>query len=230
MERNLTVVGVAAVVALAVGCGLQFLGGGATGGVAVIDLDRVAQELGRDVEMANEIQQTGQQYKQKLETVALQAADKLKKVRDGLGEAPTEDQQKQFQLMTYNTNINFKKLQQQVGAKLNQEQTQLVAKFRDDVKPYASDVAKHNGLPTVVTRNDSVVFSHEETVDITDQVIEQMRAAGLASSAQPIAAATPQPEVEQGSSNVQLTSGESTEGADDGFAPANWEQPASTEE
>lgn len=194
MNRYGLVIGAAAIAAIVGGISASLLSGSSAGGIAVVDLDEVARQLGRDAEMVNSIQTQAGQLSQKLTAVQQDANQKLQQIRASLGEQPTEDQAKQFLQIQRNAALQLNQLRQRAESSLGQHRLQLVGQFREQTKPIATKVAKEKGLTTVFTRNDAVVFSFDDAVDITDEVVAEMKAAGLASSpSQKAPTATPAP-------------------------------------
>ncbi len=145
------------------------------GGVAVVDLDRVAKELGRDVLMANDLKTNQSSLANQLAAVEKNAVEQLTQIKTELGESPADDQLKDFAKKTQNAQFNFNNLQKQAVAAIGQRRDFLVATFRQEARPVADKIAKANGANAVVTRNDAFLFSFDTTIDITDQVIAEMR-------------------------------------------------------
>ncbi len=178
-------------------CALIALGAGAAGswltrskgGVAVVDLDRVAKELGRDVQMANDLRANQSNLASQLQTVEKNAVDQLNKIKVDLGETPEPDKLKEFAQKAQNAQVNFNSLQKQAIAAIGQRRDLLVASFRQEARPVAEKVAKANGAAAVVTKNDAFLFSFDNTIDITDQVITEMRNAPKTAPATPSAPA-----------------------------------------
>ncbi|MCH2204093.1 MAG: OmpH family outer membrane protein [Fuerstiella sp.] len=154
---------------LTVGCGTQH-----SGGVAVVDLDRVAKELGRDVTMVQQLQQQQTGLTQKLAAVKSSFEKQLTETFEELPETPDEEQTKQLLNMKRNANIRLATYRKQAGTALEQMKNSVITSFRSEAMPVARDVAKERGLSVVLTSNDSVVFTFDKTVDITDDVIARL--------------------------------------------------------
>lgn len=177
-------------------CALIALGAGAAGswltrskgGVAVVDLDRVAKELGRDVQMANDLRASQSNLASQLQTVEKNAVEQLNKIKADLGETPEPDKLKEFTQKAQNAQVNFNSLQKQAIAAIGQRRDLLVANFRQEARPVAEKVAKASGAAAVITKNDAFLFSFDNTIDITDQVIAEMRTAPKAATPAPAAA------------------------------------------
>jgi Skp family chaperone for outer membrane proteins len=143
------------------------------GGVAVVDLDRVAKELGRDVQMANDLKSNQTALLNELATIQKDANEELKKMQSELGEdAPAEELQKLKQTADV-AQQRFNQLQKTADVKLGQRRDFLVANFRQQARPIVYQVAKDHGAKAVVT--ETVLYAFDETIDITDAVIAKMR-------------------------------------------------------
>ena len=176
------------VVALGAGAlGSQFVR--PQGGVAVVDLDRVAKELGRDVQMANDLKSSQTALLNELATIQKDANEELKKMQTELGEdAPAEELQKLKQTADI-AQQRFNQLQKTADVKLGQRRDFLVASFRQQARPIVYQVAKDHGAKAVVT--ETVLYTFDETIDITDAVIAKMRSTpAVAAPTTPTAPAT----------------------------------------
>jgi Skp family chaperone for outer membrane proteins len=46
--------------------------------------------------------------------------------------------------------------------------------FRDEMKPVARRIAAEKGLGVVVTKNETVLFTYDDAVDVTDEVAAEL--------------------------------------------------------
>jgi Skp family chaperone for outer membrane proteins len=176
MNRNVLTTVVAVVAAFGVGLTWSYLTSGTKGGVAIVDLDEVARRLGREAEMSQSIQSAAGALNQRLTAVQKDAEGKLKAIQAELGTDPNPEEAQQFVRQARSAQIQFNQLKQQAQQQLGNHRRQLVSQFRQETQPVAAKVAKQKGFTTVVTRNDAVVFSYDDAVDITDDVIALMSA------------------------------------------------------
>jgi Skp family chaperone for outer membrane proteins len=166
--------------------------------VAVVDLDAVAHRLGLDAQMQKSVQGQTELVQQKLAALEQNAAVQLEEVRRGLGAAPSTQEEAKFRRMQQNAQLQLNQLKQKAEQELTQQRQQLVTRFREDAKPYAARVAREKGFSTIVTRNDTFLFSYDAAVDITDDVTKLMRqelpraaAAGMVTAPKPAPQAMP---------------------------------------
>jgi len=154
---------------LTVGCGTE-----RSGGVAVVDLDRVAKELGRDTVMLQQLQQQQNGLNQKLASVKTSFESQLTENFEKLPEEPSEEEAAKLLTMKRNANIQLATYKKQATNALGQLKNSAIAGFRAEAMPIARDVAKERGMSVVLTTNDSVVFAFDKAVDITDDVIARL--------------------------------------------------------
>ena len=69
----------------------------------------------------------------------------------------------------------------------------MINRFREEVKSVARKVASDKGLSIVVTKNDSVIFAYDSTVDITNEVADQLLLAAPKSGGKPAATTAAKP-------------------------------------
>lgn len=175
MPRTALTLTLCAVIALGAGAAGSWLTR-AQGGVAVVDLDRVAKELGREVQMTNDLKATQSNVANQLAIVEKNAVEKLNELKADLGEDAADDQKAEFAKTFQGTQIQFNNFQKKAVAVINQRRDTLIASFRAEARPATEKVAKSHGASAVMTRNDAFLFSFDNTIDITDEVIAEMRA------------------------------------------------------
>jgi Skp family chaperone for outer membrane proteins len=144
-------------------------------GVAVVDLDAVAHRLGLDAQMHKTVQSQTELVQQKLAALEQNASVQLEEARRGLGAAPSTQDEANFRRMRQNAQVQLNQLKQKAEQELTQQRQQMVARFREDAKPYAARVARERGFSTIITRNETFLFSYDAAVDITDAVASLMR-------------------------------------------------------
>ncbi|MCH2118466.1 MAG: OmpH family outer membrane protein [Pirellulales bacterium] len=159
-------------------------------GVAVIDLDAVAQRLGSDAVMNQSLQTAAATLDQNFATIQATYQTQFDTAKTELGETPTTEQTQQLANFGKEINLKLNQTRQTAQSQLTQHRSQLIQRFRDQVKPIAQAVASQRGLDVVVSKNDTVIFAFGPTADITDEVIETLLAQTSAGSKTP---ATPSP-------------------------------------
>ena len=200
MQRTALTTVVAVVAAFSVGLTWSWFTNRAPQGVAVVDLDEVARQLGRDAEMLQSFQSQADLLSNALKQVQEKTVAQLTEYKKGLGEDISVEEARSFQKLQQAANIKFNQLRGEADRHLSAHRQQLVKKFREDAQPLARRIAQEKGFATVVTKNDSFLFSFDETVDITKDVVDLMR-----SEMPPVPATTPAPaksEIQQASAEI----------------------------
>ncbi|MCA9229523.1 MAG: OmpH family outer membrane protein [Planctomycetales bacterium] len=177
---------------LLVGCGQQ--SGGSTGNVAVVDLDKVANQLGLGKQWAAELTAKQSSVNQQLTGFQQQLNQQLQQKRSQVtagAEEPLPESQ-QVQLVSYQEELNEKLRLAQAEAKkhLQGERSRIIQTYRRQAEQISSQVAREKGFDVVLTKNDSVVLTFAPTADITQEVAEQLKLA-LASTSGASRPATP---------------------------------------
>lgn len=181
------------------GCGMQFGSSSSSrGGIAVVDLDKVAAETNKSLEMKEQYELQENSYKQALlkfqadATTALKA--KVKELEDK-GDEVTEEAKREVGQFQLNANKALAQAQNAAGSKLGQYKQDQIAKFRAELKPILQETAAKRGLAIVIPKNDGLLLAVDPGVDITDDVIKAYREkkpAPSAPAAQAAAAKSPE--------------------------------------
>lgn len=180
------------------GCGMQFGGQSSTsrGGLAVVDLDKVAEQTGKSIEMRQALQLQENAYKQELVSFRNKATAELEaKAKDlkDQGENAPDEAKRDIVLAQQKANNILAQAQNAAGAKLNQLHQNQIATFRQELKPILQETAAKRGLSIVVPKNDGLLLAVDPGVDITDEVIKAYQAKRPAPSAAPAAPAAAAP-------------------------------------
>lgn len=173
--------------------------GSKTGGVAVLDLDRVGNAVGwmeeinkslqaTDTELQNQVKQVveGAQKsindaKGSLANDAKLTADQKKVLMDSrtlaeLEPLPlTKEQRDKLMQTVAQANLVLQQAQQSYQQQMQQRRAALIVSYREKVRPIARRIAAKQGLSVVVVPSDALLYS-DPTVDITDKVIDELRA------------------------------------------------------
>jgi Skp family chaperone for outer membrane proteins len=159
---------------------------GRASGVAVVDLDEVARQLGRDTVIKNQVGAGQATLNQQLLNFRASLLQKYQQKAheletQPLGNGITADSQKQ-QLAAFDRELGLQLNQAKTSAEknLNAYWQQLTQRFREEVIPAAKEAAAERGLGVVVTKNDTVLLAFDDAHDITAAVVERLRLKQLA--------------------------------------------------
>lgn len=162
------------VLACLVGCGQQVAPPAPARGVAVIDLDAVAAELGRDKQIAHAVQQRQKALNDRLVQLANGYVSQLEQHR----EASKEEEANKVQLAQYQEKANksLGQARRQAEQDLSAHRLRLVQQFRSAVRPVARKIAEEKGYSLIITMQDGLLLDYEPDADITGEVAAALKA------------------------------------------------------
>jgi Skp family chaperone for outer membrane proteins len=146
------------------------------GGVGVVDLDSLAKQLGRDVEMNNAVQERLTSLNSKLTTFQNSLNRLFDEKKETFGEEPNEEQQKQLAATQDRMTSQLLESKRKGENELAVYKQQLVDQFREQTKPVLREVAAARGLSIVVPKNNLLLLTVDPGVEITDEVAKRMLA------------------------------------------------------
>ncbi len=140
--------------------------------VAVLDLDTVAKRVGRLDEINAAVKERQADLNERMEILRRSYQFEFDQKKSEFGDAPTDEQQKQLATIQQRMNNGIVQARQQAQQELALHQNALRTRFHEEVRPLARRIAEGRGMSVVITQN--FVFAAPETVDITNEVVEQM--------------------------------------------------------
>lgn len=143
--------------------------------VAVVDLDKAADNLGRNQTFQQSVKAHEQNLNQQLAKAQASYKEQLLAMKSQLGENPTDEQKQQLLERQKQANLQLKQAAQKAKQNLEQYRKNLQVKFHEEAKLAVQQVAHEQGLSLVVKKNDSVVLLYDDAVDITGEVTQQMQ-------------------------------------------------------
>ncbi len=160
------------------------------GGVAVVDVDAVASEIGADKEVLAALKAAQDNLNIKLKEAQTTMQKQFDEAVTKAGGDKATNEQKQ-QLAQFNRQLQnqFSQYKGQAQVALNREQAKRVLAFRDKIRPVAMEVAKGKGLSVVMQKSDQII-GFQESVDITKAVAAKLKA-DMPAAAKPEAKAAP---------------------------------------
>jgi Skp family chaperone for outer membrane proteins len=185
----------------------------AAGGLAIIDLDRVATAMGwlddlnknlqaADTELRFQLEQAWRASVKAIEDAKADVSADAKLSRDqmkvlnsiqdmrDLAQLPLSAGQRDKLTTALTTaNTRWQTAQNNYQQQLQQRRSSLILNYRDKIRPFARRAAVARGLEVVVTTSDNLL-SFEPAADITNDVIDEMQKAGMQKIAAPAPAAT----------------------------------------
>lgn len=193
-------------------CGLVFLAAcdksssdkSGSGGVGILDLERVAKATGWDEQIHKGMQETTASLRKQAEVKAQELkarvvakknavakaagltkelTEKLLAAKDAhdLEALPLSKAQREDLLNTSATaNQEAANSNQEYQAAIRQRQAELVGAFRNEVNPIIRRLAQANGFSQIVAPNDNIIYA-DPANDLTEKVIDELQAQAPAS-------------------------------------------------
>lgn len=164
-------------VASVIGCG-QTSGPAAAssrGGMAVVDLDKVAAETGRDRQLAQSLELAQNTLNQGYAKTVESAKGQLTAKKKEFGSSPSEEELKELSMMERSAVTQLTQIQNKARAEFEQYKQQQIAKFRAELKPITQEIAAKRGLSIVIPKNEGLLLSVDPGVDITDEVVKVLK-------------------------------------------------------
>lgn len=192
---------------------------GAAGGVAVIDLDKVATSMGWMEELNKSIQSADQELRSQLDAIlknSLTSIDEAKKQvaasanltpeqvkvlntakdqREIEGLPLSKEQREKLTETVNKANTSWQSALNEYRQAMQGQRAKLVVSYREKIRPAARRVATAHGLTVVLTTSDNLLYFDANSADITEKVIDELQKnpPEKKSAAEPVKpAATPQ--------------------------------------
>lgn len=155
-------------------------------GVAIVDLDAVAQELG--VLDFIRITLENSEFDKRAELTATQKTlqAQMDKAITDAGAKPNEkldklapEKQREVAIINRDLETKFQQSRAQAAQAIEIEKLKMIDDFRQELKPHALAVAKKNKMTVVLNKVMPPVYAFEESVDITKELTEVAKKAGL---------------------------------------------------
>jgi Skp family chaperone for outer membrane proteins len=144
------------------------------GGGGVVDLDRVAKVIGRDIEMKQKVQEKMDSLNNQLTTLQGALRRQYDEKREKFGDDATEEQIKELQASENLMDRQLLERRRKAEVELGAFRQALIDQFREQAKPVLREVAAARGLSIVIPKNDGLLLSIDPAVEITDDVAAKM--------------------------------------------------------
>lgn len=150
-----------------------------SGGVAVLDIDAVARQLGVEEKVRVDLIGMQNSLNQELQKTQGALQNQMMGVERAAGQNPTEEQRRQIVATNQQLNSEFNRLKSQAQNTLAQERVRLINEFRIQLEPIALKAAKAKGMDVVLMKVTPPVFAYTAAVDITEDTAKLAEEAGM---------------------------------------------------
>lgn len=146
--------------------------------VGIIDLDRISQETGHTKMAQAQLNELRSSLQQDLSDTQARLKNDIQASQKKMGEKPTEEQLSEMQQMASKMQSEMMQKQTSASQTLQGKQTELITTFRNQVRAVADRVAQKRGMNIILLRNPAVLLGNDKKVDITDDVLAEMKKTG----------------------------------------------------
>lgn len=149
------------------------------GGVAIIDIDEVARQLGVEEKVRVDLLNMQNNLNADLQRTQTTMQNQMAGVEKAAGENPTDEQKKQIVATNQQLNEEFNRIKAQAQQTLAQERVRMISDFRVRLEPIALKAAAEIGLEVVLMKVTPPVFAYANSVDITQATTKMALDAGM---------------------------------------------------
>ena len=149
----------------------------------VLDLDAIANATGQAETIKQQIENANQELNTQLATISTKLNDQLLVEKDKMGKKPSKTDKQNLEKLTIQANQKMQQAKAIASQKSQQYRAALILQLRDNVKPIAERIASNRGAKIVLTSNNSMIWFDPE-IDITDEVIAEIRAKASTNNAE----------------------------------------------
>lgn len=150
-----------------------------SGGVAVLDIDEVARQLGVEKKVQVDLLDIQNNMNTELKTTQETLQKQMTDVEQSAGQNPTDEKKREIVATNQQLNEEFNRLRNQAQAQLNQERVRMINEFRIRLEPIALKAAQAKGLDVVLMKVTPPIFTSAANVDITQETTRLALEAGM---------------------------------------------------
>lgn len=139
--------------------------------VAIIDLDKVANEIGRSEIISSEVQAYIEKEKEQLQLFRDELTLKLNNFKQEIGAYASEEETQQLLIATRNAEIEISEKAQRIQQEAEKLKIKLVFSFKEEMRPIIRNVAQNRQFNLVEITSPAHLYINPK-VDISDDVID----------------------------------------------------------
>lgn len=141
----------------------------------VLDLDAIANATGQAETIKQQLEQANQELNSQLSTISGKLNEQLVEEKKKMGKKPSKADKQNLQKLTLQANQKMQQAKTIATQKAQQYRSALILQLRKNVQPIAEKIASNRGADIVLSSNNSMIWFNP-SVDITDEVIAEIRA------------------------------------------------------
>lgn len=141
----------------------------------VLDLDAIANATGQAAIIKQQISNANEELNSQLNTIASSLNEQLANEKKKMESKPVKDSKVYLEQLVAQANQKMQESKVLASQKSQQYQAVLIQQLRQEVAPIAEKIARERGATIVVISNNATLW-FDPTIDITDEIISEMRA------------------------------------------------------
>ena len=141
----------------------------------ILDLDAIAKATGQADIIKQQIDNANRDLNSQLNDISNALNEELAAEKKKIGNKPSKSEKQNLQQLTQQANQKMQQAKSLASQKSQQYQAALIQQLRQQVSPIAENIARQRGANVVLTANNSLMWFNP-VVDITDEIIAEMRA------------------------------------------------------
>jgi len=151
----------------------------------ILDLDAIAKATGQADVIKQQIEQANKELNSQLSVISSKLNEQLSAEKKKMGKKPSKEKMRELEQLTQQANQKMQQAKMLASQKSQQYRVALIQKLRLTIKPIAEKIAIKRGADIVVTASNTTIWFNSE-IDITDEVIAQMRAQTSTTASEPV--------------------------------------------
>lgn len=141
----------------------------------VVDLNAISKATGQDDIIAKKMDSVNASLSNQLQKITIDLNKQLAEHKERFGKSITVEQQQQLQELLIKANQQLELKQNEANLKSAQYKESLILAWREKVKPVVKTIADSKGAKVVLVQSPMVVW-FDSTIDVTDEVMAELRA------------------------------------------------------
>ena len=162
----------------------------------VLDLDAIANATGQAETIKQQLEQANQELNSQLSTISGKLNEQLAEEKKKMGKKPSNADKQNLQKLTLQANQKMQQAKTIASQKAQQYRSALILQLRKNIQPIAEKIASNRGADIVLSSNNAMIWFNP-SIDITDEIIAEIRATPVSKPADDQTQDETKPVVEQ---------------------------------
>lgn len=157
-------------------------GNSVTGNAVVVDLNAVSKATGQDEIISKEMEVVNANLTRQLQEITADLNKQLATHKENFGASITVGQQQQLQELLIKANQELELKQTEANQKSARYKESLILAWREKIQPVVQVVANKKGADVVLVQSPLLMW-FDSAIDVTDEVMAELRANPVSESA-----------------------------------------------